>query len=73
MFMDHHKIPFDWPRDMAHDGDHDTTLMAVYPQISAEMPGVILSCHNPSVPVANAPSPMATDDIDWENIADAAA
>jgi hypothetical protein len=46
--------------------------MAAYPQIPAEMPGVILSRHQP-MPSAADTEPTANNKIDWENIADAAA
>ena len=71
VFMNRNKIPFDWPDDPITAGDGlDTTPIAPYPLFPAEMPGISLSRHLPSPQVT---TPTATDDINWENIADEAA
>ena len=48
IFANTHKIPLDWPDIALLPEGLDPTPMAIYPNIHAEMPGVLLSCHIPT-------------------------
>jgi hypothetical protein len=70
VFMNRNKTPLNWSENDTQRVGLDPTPMAIYPQVPAEMPGVVLSRHHPS---PSPPIPTLNDDTDWEDIADAAA
>jgi hypothetical protein len=71
VFADRHKKPIAWPDNTPTPTALDPTPMVVYPQLPAEMPGVLLERH---VPVPNDNSPFdELNDPDWFDLADEAA
>ena len=71
VFADRHKKPFAWPDNTPTPTALDPTPMVVYPQLPAEMPGVLLERH---VPVPDDISPFdEPNDPDWFDLADEAA
>jgi hypothetical protein len=74
VFADRHKQPFDWPDNTAKTRDVlDPTPMATYPNIPAELPGVRLLRHLPQEKNKPESSTTRPQDLDWEELADAAA
>jgi hypothetical protein len=71
IFADRHKTPFDWSDNDADPPVLDPTKMVVYPQLPAEMPGVLLKCHIP-IPGDNSPFDKPYEP-DWFELADKAA
>ena len=71
VFADRTKTPFDWPDNEPLSSTLDSTPMAVYPNLPAEMPGVLLERHIP-IPGDQSPfdEPYAPD---WFDLADEAA
>ena len=71
VFADRTKTPFDWPDNEPLSSTLDSTPMAVYPNLPAEMPGVLLERH---IPVPGDQSPFDEPyEPDWFDLADAAA
>ena len=71
VFADRHKKPFAWPDNTPTPTALDPTPMVVYPQLPAEMLGVLLERH---VLVPDDISPFdEPNDPDWFNLADKAA
>jgi len=79
VFANRHDNPCAWPNNSPDSEGLDPTPMAVYPQLPAEMPGVLLSCHVPEEDDHHVPEeadpffPDASQDIDWSQLADEAA
>ena len=79
VFADRHDNPFAWPDNSPDSDGLDPTPMAVYPQLPAEMPGVLLSRHVPEEDNHHVPEeadpffPDDSQDIDWSQLADEAA
>jgi len=79
VFAERPDNPFAWPDNSPDSIGLDPTPMAVYPQLLAEMPGVLLSRHVPEkdnhhVPEEADPKiPDDSQDIDWSQLADEAA
>ena len=71
VFVDRHKIPFDWPNNSEPSIGLDPTPMAIYPHIPAKMPGVLLSSHAPTA--NDPPLPAPSHKIDWSHLANKAA
>jgi hypothetical protein len=75
VFADRHRIPYDWPDNRVDDHGLDPTPIASYPDIPAEMPGIILERHLPTpspsrdVPEHELPH---SNEIDWSTLADEA-
>jgi hypothetical protein len=69
IFANRNRIPFSWS---THDdnsiADADPTPVAPYPDISAEMPGVLLQCHL-CMPTASV-TPFRQPNPDWTQLAD---
>jgi len=74
VFANRRKQPYDWPDNNATPtaDDLDNTPMAIYPDMPAEMPGVLLSRHTHNNDNATRPLDHSHD-IDWVEQADAAA
>ena len=71
VFADRTKTPFDWPDNEPLPNSLDTTPMAKYPNIPAEMPGVLLERH---IPAHDDQSPFDEPyQPDWFDLADEAA
>jgi hypothetical protein len=68
VFANRHKVPFDWLANGNTNVGLDPTPVAAYPDIPAEMPGVILACHQPQQPESHDDSP--TTKCDWSKLAD---
>jgi hypothetical protein len=76
VFANRRKQPYDWPDNTAtpSPADLDPTPMAAYPDLPAEMPGVLLSRHIHNNNNDAAARPLEhSQDIDWVEQADAAA
>ena len=67
IFADRHRQPYTWP-DNPPDSLDDTQIGA-YPDVSAELPGVLLDRSPPGV---NPPDVVHDNDPDWTALADAA-
>lgn len=72
VFANRHKIPFDWP-DTDLFPPLDTTPMAAFPNLPAEMPGVRLSRHMGSGDDGIDDTHPSSNDPDWSQLADDAA
>ena len=71
VFADRTKTPFAWPDNEPLQSTLDSTPMAVYPNLPAEMPGVLLERH---IPVPGVQSTFDEPyEQDWFDLADAAA
>ena len=71
VFADRTKTPFDWPDNDPLSSTLDATPMAKYPNLPAEMPGVLLERH---IPVPDDQSPFDEPyEPDWFDLADEAA
>jgi len=71
VFADRNKNTFNWPDNTATPTALDPIQMVVYPQLPAEMPGVLLKRH---VPVPDGSSPVEEpNEPDWFDLADEAA
>jgi hypothetical protein len=72
IFANCNHIPFSWSTSNDNGtADTDPPLVAPYPDIPAEMPGVLLQCHL-RMPPANV-TPFHQPDLDWTQLTDDAA
>ena len=76
VFADRHRVPYAWP-DNTTDSDAglDPTPIASYPDVPAEMPGILLERHQPTSTTSRdvaAHILPSSDDIDWSKLADEA-
>jgi hypothetical protein len=70
VFADRHRVPYNWPDNTDNVDGLDPTPIAAYPDIPAEMLGVILKNHTPS---KDAPLSLQQGEPDWSQLADEAA
>ena len=69
IFADRHRVPYPWPDN--NDPGLDPTPMAKYPEIPAEMPGIILERHNDRKNIPRGDTLPPTE-RDWAQLADEA-
>ena len=63
VFLNRHHVPFDWP-DNDSGNSLDPTPIGVYPDIPAEMPGVMIDHSTPGVPSITTPMDGPNHDPD---------
>ena len=67
IFMDRYKALFDWIINNPNDDGLDPTTIAAYPDINAEMPGVLKGRN--ALPTLS-PSNSQNNEPDWSHLAD---